>query len=176
MLELRRDHGIGVVTALVRVEGHPFGLVANNTEHLGGAIDATAADKLAAFLTLCDAFGLPVVSLCDTPGFMVGPQAETEASVSRFSRLFIVGARLRVPIGTIILRKGYGLGAQAMAAGSFRAPQFVVAWPTGRSARWVSKARFASAFARSWRPHPTPTLATASSTTTSNWHTSRAVR
>jgi acetyl-CoA carboxylase carboxyltransferase component len=131
MLELRRDHGIGVVTALVRVEGHPFGLVANNTQHLGGAIDATAADKLAAFLTLCDAFGLPVVSLCDTPGFMVGPQAETEASVSRFSRLFIVGARLRVPIGTIILRKGYGLGAQAMAAGSFRAPQFVVAWPTG---------------------------------------------
>jgi acetyl-CoA carboxylase carboxyltransferase component len=131
MLELRRDHGIGVVTALVRVEGHPFGLIANNTQHLGGAIDATAADKLAAFLTLCDAFGLPVVSLCDTPGFMVGPQAETEASVSRFSRLFIVGARLRVPIGTIILRKGYGLGAQAMAAGSFRAPQFVVAWPTG---------------------------------------------
>lgn len=131
MLELRRDHGIGVITALVRVEGRPFGLVANNTEHLGGAIDATAADKLAAFLTLCDTFGLPVVSLCDTPGFMVGPQAETEASVSRFSRLFIVGARLRVPIGTVILRKGYGLGAQAMAAGSFRAPQFVVAWPTG---------------------------------------------
>jgi acetyl-CoA carboxylase carboxyltransferase component len=131
VLELRRDHGIGIVTALVRVEGRPFGLVANNTEHLGGAIDATAADKLAAFLTLCDAFGLPVVSLCDTPGFMVGPQAETEASVTRFSRLFIVGAQLRVPIGTIILRKGYGLGAQAMAAGSFRAPQFVVAWPTG---------------------------------------------
>lgn len=131
MLELRRDHGVGIVTALVRVEGRPFGLVANNTEHLGGAIDATAADKLAAFLTLCDAFGLPVVSLCDTPGFMVGPEAETEASVSRFSRLFIVGARLHVPIGTIILRKGYGLGAQAMAAGSFRAPQFVVAWPTG---------------------------------------------
>ena len=131
MLELRRDHGIGVITTLVRVEGHPFGLVANNTEHLGGAIDATAADKLAAFLTLCDTFGLPVVSFCDTPGFMVGPQAETEASVSRFSRLFIVGARLRVPIGTVILRKGYGLGAQAMAAGSFRAPQFVVAWPTG---------------------------------------------
>jgi acetyl-CoA carboxylase carboxyltransferase component len=131
VLELRRDHGIGVVTALVRVEGHPFGLVANNTHHLGGAIDATAADKLAAFLTLCDSFGLPVVSLCDTPGFMVGPQAETEASVTRFSRLFIVGAGLRVPLGTVILRKAYGLGAQAMAAGSFRAPQFVVAWPTG---------------------------------------------
>lgn len=131
MLELRRDHGIGVVTALVRVEGHPFGLVANNTHHLGGAIDATAADKLAAFFTLCDSFGLPVVSLCDTPGFMVGPQAETEASVTRFSRLFIVGAGMRVPLGTIILRKAYGLGAQAMAAGSFRAPQFVVAWPTG---------------------------------------------
>jgi acetyl-CoA carboxylase carboxyltransferase component len=131
VLELRRDHGPGIITALVRVEGHPFGVFASNTEHLGGAIDATAADKLVAFLTLCDSFGLPLVSLCDTPGFMVGPEAEKEAGVTRFSRLFIAGARLRVPLGTIILRKGYGLGAQAMAGGSFRAPQFVVAWPTG---------------------------------------------
>ena len=131
VLELRRDHGAGMITALIRVEGHPFGVVANNTRHLGGAIDATAADKLAAFLGLCDAHGLPVVSLCDTPGFMVGPDAETEASVTRFGRLFIAGARLRVPLGTIVVRKGYGLGAQAMAGGSFRAPQFVVAWPSG---------------------------------------------
>jgi acetyl-CoA carboxylase carboxyltransferase component len=131
VLELRRDHGPGIITALVRVEGHPFGLVANNTEHLGGAIDAIAADKLVAFLALCSSFGLPVVSLCDTPGFMVGPDAEKDAGVTRFSRLFIAGARLRVPLGTIVLRKGYGLGAQAMAGGSFRTPQFVVAWPTG---------------------------------------------
>lgn len=131
VLELRRDWGVGVVTALVRVQGRPFGLIANDCHHLGGAIDAPAADKLSAFLRLCDAHRLPIVSLCDTPGFMVGPEAETHATVTKFSRLFIDAAALTVPWGTIILRKGYGLGAQAMAAGSFRAPRFIVAWPTG---------------------------------------------
>ncbi|WP_194814157.1 carboxyl transferase domain-containing protein [Nocardia sp. XZ_19_385] len=131
MLELRTDWGVGVVTALVRVEGRPFGLVANNGHHLGGAIDAPAAEKLSAFLRLCDAHGLPIVSLCDTPGFMVGPDAEREATVTKFARLFIDSAALSVPFGTVVLRKGYGLGAQAMAAGSFRSPRFVIAWPTG---------------------------------------------
>ncbi|MEV0297353.1 carboxyl transferase domain-containing protein [Nocardia sp. NPDC050710] len=131
VLELRRDWGVGIVTALVRVEGRPFGLIANDCQHLGGAIDAPAADKLSMFLRLCDAHGLPIVSLCDTPGFMVGPEAETHATVTKFSRLFIDAAGLSVPWGTVILRKGYGLGAQAMAAGSFRAPRFVIAWPTG---------------------------------------------
>ncbi len=131
VLELRRDWGVSVVTALIRVEGRPFGLIANNCHHLGGAIDAPGADKLSAFLRLCDAHGLPIVSLCDTPGFMVGPEAEKEATVTKFSRLFIDSAALSVPLGTVIIRKGYGLGAQAMAAGSFRAPRFVVAWPTG---------------------------------------------
>ncbi|MCE5289732.1 MAG: ATP-grasp domain-containing protein [Nocardiaceae bacterium] len=131
VLELRRDWGVGVVTALVRVEGRPYGLVANDNHHLGGAIDAPAADKLSAFLQLCNAHQLPIVSLCDTPGFMVGPEAEKHATVTKFSRLFIDGANLQVPIGTVILRKGYGLGAMAMTAGSFRAPRFVVAWPTG---------------------------------------------
>ncbi|WP_433527481.1 carboxyl transferase domain-containing protein [Nocardia pseudovaccinii] len=131
VLELRRDWGVGVVTALIRVEGRPFGLIANDCHHLGGAIDAPAADKLSAFLRLCDAHGLPIVSLCDTPGFMVGPEAEKEATVTKFSKLFIDSAALAVPLGTVIIRKGYGLGAQAMAAGSFRAPRFVIAWPTG---------------------------------------------
>jgi acetyl/propionyl-CoA carboxylase alpha subunit/acetyl-CoA carboxylase carboxyltransferase component len=131
VLELRADYGVGVVTALVRVEGVPFGLLANSSHHLGGAIDAEAADKIADFLTLCDSARLPIISLCDTPGFMVGPDAEVEAAVRRFSRLFIIGARLTVPFGMIILRKGYGLGAMAMAAGSFHAPEFTVAWPTG---------------------------------------------
>ncbi|WP_040811377.1 acetyl-CoA carboxylase family protein [Nocardia concava] len=130
-LELRRDWGVGIVTGLVRVEGRPFGLIANDCHHLGGAIDAPAADKLSAFLQLCGAHGLPIVSLCDTPGFMVGPEAEEHATVTKFSRLFIDAAALEVPFGTVILRKGYGLGAQAMAAGSFRAPRFVIAWPTG---------------------------------------------
>ncbi|MFD6161083.1 carboxyl transferase domain-containing protein [Nocardia sp. NPDC060256] len=131
VLELRADWAVGIVTALIRVEGHPYGLIANNCHHLGGAIDAPAADKLSAFLRLCGAHDLPIVSLCDTPGFMVGPDAEKDATVTKFSRLFIDAAALSVPWGTIILRKGYGLGAQAMAAGSFVAPRFVIAWPTG---------------------------------------------
>ncbi|MFI7670526.1 carboxyl transferase domain-containing protein [Nocardia sp. NPDC049526] len=131
IVELRRDWGVGVVTALIRVEGRPFGLIANDCHHLGGAIDAPAADKLSAFLQLCNAHRLPIVSLCDTPGFMVGPEAEKEATVTKFSKLFIDSAALTVPLGTVIIRKGYGLGAQAMAAGSFRAPRFVIAWPTG---------------------------------------------
>lgn len=129
--ELRPDYGIGIVTALVRVEGVAYGLLANNSHHLGGAIDAEAADKAAEFLALCESHRLPVVALCDTPGFMVGPDAELEATVRRFGRFFIAGAKLTVPMGMIVLRKGYGLGAMAMAGGSFHAPQFTVAWPTG---------------------------------------------
>lgn len=131
VLQLRADYGVGVVTALIRVEGAPVGLLANSSHHLGGAIDAEASDKIADFLMLCESFGLPIVSLCDTPGFMVGPDAEIHGAVRRMSRLFIVGARLTVPFGMIILRKGYGLGAMAMAGGSFHTPEFTVAWPTG---------------------------------------------
>jgi acetyl-CoA carboxylase carboxyltransferase component len=120
-----------MITALARVEGAPIGIVANNPSHLGGAIDSPAADKAARFLQLCDAFDLPVVFLCDTPGFMVGPDSETTAAVRHMSRMFVTGANLSVPFATIILRKGYGLGAQAMAGGSFKAPLFCVAWPTG---------------------------------------------
>jgi acetyl-CoA carboxylase carboxyltransferase component len=129
-LELRREFGVGVVTGLARVEGRPLGIVANNPAHLGGAIDAPAADKAARFLQLCDTFDLPILFLCDTPGFMVGPEAEKTATVRHFARLFVTGANVDVPVGTIVLRKGYGLGAQAMAAGSFKAPQFTVGWPT----------------------------------------------
>jgi acetyl-CoA carboxylase carboxyltransferase component len=131
VLELRSGFAPGMITALVRIEGHPFGLIANNPMHLAGAIDAPCADKAARFLQLCDAFNLPLISLCDTPGFMVGPEAEKTALVRRVSRMFNVGATLSMPIFTIVLRKGYGLGAQAMAGGSFHAPFFIVSWPTG---------------------------------------------
>jgi len=130
VLELRRGFGLGAVTALARVDGRPLGVVANDPSHLGGAIDAHSADKMARFLQLCDAYDLPVVFLCDTPGFMVGPAAERTATVRHFSRLFVIGANLQVPTGTIVLRKGYGLGAQAMAGGGFKAPQFTIGWPT----------------------------------------------
>ncbi len=131
VLEIRREFGIGAITALVRIEGRAYGLVANNPVHLGGAIDADAADKMARFLQLCDAHGLPVVSLCDTPGFMVGPESEQTATVRHFSRLFVIASHLTVPIITVVLRKAYGLGAQAMAAGGFTQTTATIAWPTG---------------------------------------------
>jgi acetyl-CoA carboxylase carboxyltransferase component len=131
VLELRAGFGRGMVTALARVAGRPLGIVANDNGHLAGAIDSDGADKAARFLQLCDAFDVPLLFLCDTPGIMVGPEAETTGLVRHASRLFVTGASLTVPFGTIILRKGYGLGAQAMAGGSFKAPLFCVAWPTG---------------------------------------------
>jgi acetyl-CoA carboxylase carboxyltransferase component len=131
VLELRAGWAPGIITALARADqGRALGVIANNPAHLGGAIDADGADKAARFMQLCDAFGLPILFLCDTPGFMVGPDAEKTATVRHFSRLFLAGANLTVPTGTIVLRKGYGLGAQAMAAGSFKAPLFTIGWPT----------------------------------------------
>ena len=130
VLELRRGFGPGMVTALARLDGNALGVIANDPSHLGGAIDAAGADKAARFMGLCDAFGLPLVFLADTPGFMVGPESEKTATVRHFSRMFVTGANLSVPTGTVVLRKGYGLGAQAMAGGSFKAPLFCVGWPT----------------------------------------------
>jgi acetyl/propionyl-CoA carboxylase alpha subunit/acetyl-CoA carboxylase carboxyltransferase component len=131
VLELRPKFGVGMITALIRIEGIPFGLIANNPHHLGGAIDAEAADKAARFMQLCDAHALPILSLCDTPGFMVGPEAEKPAQVRRVCRMFVNGANLSVPLFVVVPRKGYGLGAQAMAGGSFAAPVFTVSWPSG---------------------------------------------
>jgi acetyl/propionyl-CoA carboxylase alpha subunit len=131
VLELRRAFGKGMITALIRITGRPIGLIANNPMHLGGAIDADAGDKAARFMQLCDAFDIPMVSLCDTPGFMVGPDAERTAMVRRVSRMFVIGASMSIPFLTIILRKGYGLGAQAMAAGSFHTPVLTASWPSG---------------------------------------------
>jgi acetyl/propionyl-CoA carboxylase alpha subunit/acetyl-CoA carboxylase carboxyltransferase component len=131
VLELRRHFGLGMVTALIRVQGRPLGVVANNPIHLAGAIDSDGADKAARFMQLCDAYDLPILFLCDTPGIMVGPEVEKTALVRHCSRLFVTGANVSVPFFTIVLRKGYGLGAQAMAGGSFHAPMFTVAWPTG---------------------------------------------
>ncbi len=131
LLLLRTGFGAGIHTALARVEGRPVGLLANNPQHLGGAIDADAADKGARFMQLCNAHGLPIVSLVDTPGFMVGPEVEATAQVRHVSRLFVTAASLRVPFFSVVLRKGYGLGAMGMTAGGFHSPVFTVAWPTG---------------------------------------------
>ena len=131
LLELRGGFGAGIFTTLARIEGRPIGLIASNPSHLGGAIDADAADKAARFMHLCNAHGLPLVSLVDTPGFMVGPETEARAQVRHVSRMFVVAAHRRVPLFAVMLRKGYGLGAMAMTGGSFHEPVFTVAWPSG---------------------------------------------
>ena len=131
VLELRPRFGLGMVTAFARIEGHPVGIIANNPTHLAGAIDADGADKASRFMQVCDAYDIPILFLCDTPGFMVGPDAEKSALVRHVSRMFVTGASITVPFMTIVLRKGYGLGSQAMAGGSFKAPVFLVSWPTG---------------------------------------------
>jgi acetyl-CoA carboxylase carboxyltransferase component len=127
---LRERFAPEMVTALGRIEGRPVGFIANETRHMAGAITSDAADKASRFLQLCDAFGLPVVSLLDTPGMMVGPDAEATGLVRHASRLLLVGAALRVPLIAVILRRGYGLGAQAMTGGSLHEPLLTVAWPS----------------------------------------------
>ena len=131
VLQLRTAFGLGIHTALARVGGRPVGMLANNPLHLGGAIDADAADKAARFMQLCNAHGLPIVSLVDTPGFMVGPDTEATAQVRHVSRMFVAAAHLRVPLLSVVLRKGYGLGAMAMTGGGFHETLATVAWPTG---------------------------------------------
>ncbi|MFB0949640.1 MAG: carboxyl transferase domain-containing protein, partial [Halioglobus sp.] len=130
-LELQRIYGRSIITGFIRLEGKPIALIANDCQQLGGAVDATASEKAARFLQICDAFSLPVLSLTDTPGFMVGPDSEVQGAVRRMSSLFLAGAKLRVPMVAIFLRKAYGLGAMAMTGGSFVAPVYAAAWPTG---------------------------------------------
>ncbi|HZZ37059.1 MAG TPA: carboxyl transferase domain-containing protein, partial [Caulobacteraceae bacterium] len=130
-LELRREFAPGFITGFIRIEGRPMALIANDPTHLGGAVDCDGSDKGAHLMQLADAFDLPVLSLIDTPGFMVGPDSEAAAAVRKTSRFFINGARLGTPMFAVVLRKAYGLGAQAMAGGSTLAPTFCAAWPTG---------------------------------------------
>jgi acetyl-CoA carboxylase carboxyltransferase component len=131
VLELRPRFGLAMITALARVEGRPVGIIANNPMHLGGAMDSDASDKAARFLQVCEAFDIPVVSLSDTPGNMVGPEHEKTGLIRHCSRMFVIGANLTVPILSVILRKSYGLGAIAMTGGSYQAAMFCVSWPTG---------------------------------------------
>jgi acetyl-CoA carboxylase carboxyltransferase component len=130
-LEIRPKFGPSMVTGLLRIEGLPFGVIANNSMHMAGAIEAEGADKVARLMQICNAHGLPILSLCDTPGFMVGPEIEKRAQVRHVCRMFVNGSHLTVPYFTIILRRGYGLGAMAMARGGFHESFFTAAWPTG---------------------------------------------
>ena len=131
ILEIRRHWSPGMITSFIRVEGRPVGVVANNPGHLSGAIDSPGADKGSRFIQLCDAFDIPVLSLIDCPGIMVGPESEKSALVRHAARMFVVGANIETPLMSVVIRKAYGLGAQAMAGGSFKIPLFTVTWPTG---------------------------------------------
>lgn len=131
VLELRAHFAPNLITAFTRIEGRAMGVMANSPRHLGGAIDGKAADKASRFMQLCDAFDLPILSLCDVPGFMVGPECEAEAMVRHASRMYVVGASITTPIITVVLRKAYGLGAMAMAGGSLHQSLLTVSWPTG---------------------------------------------
>ena len=130
-LELRPEFGPGMITGLLRIEGRPFGVIANDCRHMAGAIEAEDADKAAHLMQLCNAHGLPMLSLCDTPGFMVGPEVEKRAHVRHACRMFVVGSHITVPYFMVVLRRGYGLGAMAMAKGGFHEPFFTASWPTG---------------------------------------------
>jgi len=131
VLELRADFAPGVVTALARIAGRPVGILANNPMVLAGAIDSPVADKATRFVRLCDAFDIPILSLIDTPGMMVGPEVEKTALVRHCSRLFLAAGNASVPVMSVVLRKAYGLGAMVMAGGSFRTPVFIASWPSG---------------------------------------------
>tara|TARA_Y100000782_G_C10164400_1_gene257026 strand:+ start:1 stop:1221 length:1221 start_codon:yes stop_codon:yes gene_type:complete len=131
LLEIRENWAPGMITSFIRVEGRPIGVVANNPGHLSGAIDSPGADKGSRFIQLCDAFDIPVLSLIDCPGIMVGPESEKSALVRHAGRMFVVGANIKTPLMSVVIRKAYGLGAQAMAGGSFKVPLFTVTWPTG---------------------------------------------
>ena len=134
VLEIREKFGIGVITAFIRVEGRPLGVIANNPHHLAGAIDSDGADKGARFIQLCDAFDIPILSLMDCPGMMVGPDVEKTALVRHCTRMFNAGANLTVPLFGVVVRKAYGLGVQAMCGASALVGFFTVAWPTAEFA------------------------------------------
>ncbi len=130
-LELRPDYGLGIITGFIRIEGKPFGVIANNCQHMAGAIEAEDADNAARLMQLCNVHGIPILSLIDTPGFMVGPEIETRAQVRHVCRMFVIGSHLSVPYFSVVTRRGYGLGAMAMAKGGFHESAFLVSWPTG---------------------------------------------
>ncbi|MEO1043405.1 MAG: carboxyl transferase domain-containing protein [Pseudomonadota bacterium] len=155
-LELRPQFALGMITGLIRIEGHPMGVMANNPGHLGGAVDAAASKKGAEFLTFCERFKLPVLSLCDTPGFMVGPASEEDGGVKEACGFIRAGAELTTPLIFICTRKGYGIGAQAMAGGTFIKPVANFSWPTGEFGPMGLEGSVRLGFKRELEAAPTP--------------------
>ena len=156
ILEIRKAFGVGIITAFIRIEGHPMGLIANNPAHLSGAIDSDAADKGARFLQLCDSFDIPVLSLMDCPGIMPGPDYERAALLRHVGRLFVTGANMTTPMFGVVVRKAYGMGVRAMCGGSSLEPFFTVAWPTAEFADMTIDGRVDLMFGEELEAVPDP--------------------
>jgi acetyl-CoA carboxylase carboxyltransferase component len=129
--EIKALYGAAIITGFMHLQGHPVGVLASNCKVLGGAIDVDAGEKASQFMHLCQQFSIPLVVLCDTPGFMVGPEHENRGAVRRLSQLFVAGSQLTVPSVAVVIRKCYGLGAQALLGGNTSQPSYTIAWPTG---------------------------------------------
>ena len=128
MLELSPRWARNMVTALIRLSGRPVGVVANQPHHLGGVIDSAASEKAASFIRRCDAFGLPLVVLVDTPGFLPGTKQESMGVIRHGAGLLHAFSSARVPKVTVILRKAYGGGFITMNSRRLGA-DVVMAWP-----------------------------------------------
>ncbi len=155
-LELRPDYGMGIITGFLRIEGHPFGVIANNCMHMAGAIEAEDADNAARLIQICNVHGIPILSLIDTPGFMVGPEIEHRAQVRHVCRMFVIGSHASVPYFSVVLRRGYGLGAMAMARGGFHESTFTASWPTGEFGGMGLEGAVKAGFRKELDAQPTP--------------------
>lgn len=130
IFEIKPTYARNVVTTLARLDGRPVGIVANQALHMGGTLDSNACEKAAHFISMCDAFGLPLVFLIDIPGFVPGTMAERQGLGRRSGRLVYELGNATVPRLSVILRKGYGMAYIAMNGGRSFDPDLVVAWPT----------------------------------------------
>ncbi len=129
ILELRPRFGRAAVVALVKVEGRPMGVIANQPMVLAGAMDSPACDKIARFIQLCDAHDIPKLYLVDTPGLMIGRETEATALVRHSARVLTANTNATTPFMTVVLRKAYGVGMYVMGSLAIR-PSLLVGWPT----------------------------------------------
>ncbi len=129
VLELKGQYGKAMVTALARIEGFSVGFIANQPMVRAGAMDTPACEKAARFIDLCDAYDVPMIFLCDTPGLMVGPETELTGLVRRSARLLTKLTAATTPFMTVVLRKAYGLGYYVMGSRPLE-PALLIGWPT----------------------------------------------
>ncbi len=156
LFEIKPTFAGNVLTMLARLGGRPVGFVANQPQKLGGMLDANACDKMAHFIGMCDAYGLPLVSLIDIPGFSIGSSAERSVLGRRSAKLIHEWGNATVPRVSIVLRKGYGLGYFAMAGGRAFAADASLAWPTAQICAMSVEGSVDVAFRKEYEAAPDP--------------------